>query len=536
MTAQSTTRIPGKSFDELFELLRGNGIPIHRELSAFLENFKIDLDRIAYDLALCSTLCEGLEDVLQAPDKGLTSLKVGVLLSNLASDDVDIHAFRDLFSGEYDQEALDQIETIVQWRLSGFSDDEVSDAKRMAGLDDSTFVLIAILKLIMGLNASLTYSTNIVDLVSNPQGVRIKVAGPQAYSDLITAQAASRFLAQALRIPIFVHCDQVPKNAQLKSLPVDLNAIGVAAIDQVSEAARKILRFHFARMVYHEPGTREGQDVEELHDMRVATRRMRSAFNTFRPFYKKKAIKPFAKHLRLTGSALGRVRDLDVFLENAGSDIETMPGAGGLDLSTLVEYWQGKRALARSEMIRHFDSESHQEFLLDFSRFLNVPFAGAKRDRSAANQGGRIQDAAVSSIMNHWVRVNAFDDEVADASIKRLHKLRIETKKLRYLVEFLRDVLGCESEQIVDEMKLVQDHLGNLNDSFVASMMISEFLEEVKPDQFEESIGDGVASAEEYLFLKREECANLITTFPEIWLKFAHSGFETRLLAMAAGL
>ena len=536
MTAQSTARAQGKNFDELFELLRGNGIHFHRELYTFLENFKIDLDRIAYDLALCSTLCDGMENVLRAPDKDLISLRVGILLSNLVFDHVDIQDFRDLFSDEDDQEALDQIEAIIQWRLSGFLDDEVSDPNRMAGLDDSTFVLTAILKLIMGLNTSLTYSTNIVDLVSSSQGVRIKIAGPQAYSDLITAQAASRFLAQALRIPVFVHCDQAPTNVQLKCLSVDLSSIGVAPFDQTSEAARKILRFHFARMGYHEPGTREGQDVEELHDMRVATRRMRSAFNTFRPFYRKKVIKPFAKYLRLTGSALGKVRDLDVFLENARSDIETMPGAGGLDLSALIEYWQGKRALARSEMIRHFDSDRHQEFLLDFNRFLNSPFAGVKRNRSADNRRGRIQDAAVSSIMHHWVRLNAFDDEVADASIKRLHKLRIEIKKLRYLVEFLRDVLGYESEQIVDEMKLIQDHLGNLNDAFVASMMISEFLEEVRPDQFEESIRGGVASAEEYLFLKKEECANLVATFPEIWLKFAHSGFETRLLAMAAEL
>ena len=51
--------------------------------------------------------------------------------------------------------------------------------------------------------------------------------------------------------------------------------------------------------------------------MRVATRRMRAAFQVFDPYYKDKAIKPHIKGLRRTGQALGAVRDLDVLLEKA---------------------------------------------------------------------------------------------------------------------------------------------------------------------------------------------------------------------------
>ncbi len=49
----------------------------------------------------------------------------------------------------------------------------------------------------------------------------------------------------------------------------------------MSEAGRKTFRFHFRRMVYNEPGTRLGEDIEAMHDMRVATRRMRAAFRVF---------------------------------------------------------------------------------------------------------------------------------------------------------------------------------------------------------------------------------------------------------------
>ena len=56
---------------------------------------------------------------------------------------------------------------------------------------------------------------------------------------------------------------------------------GVLASDNVAEAGRKVLRFHLARMIAREPGTREGSDPEELHGMRVATRRMRAAWRVF---------------------------------------------------------------------------------------------------------------------------------------------------------------------------------------------------------------------------------------------------------------
>ncbi len=56
---------------------------------------------------------------------------------------------------------------------------------------------------------------------------------------------------------------------------------GIRASDTMAEAAFKTLRFHLERMLEHEPGTRQGDDPEDLHDMRVATRRMRAALRVF---------------------------------------------------------------------------------------------------------------------------------------------------------------------------------------------------------------------------------------------------------------
>ena len=71
-----------------------------------------------------------------------------------------------------------------------------------------------------------------------------------------------------------------------EAAPVDTRLVvgktpGVTAEDHVAEAGRKVMRFHLARMLAREAGTREGSDPEELHAMRVATRRQRAAWRVF---------------------------------------------------------------------------------------------------------------------------------------------------------------------------------------------------------------------------------------------------------------
>ncbi|RPI84049.1 MAG: CHAD domain-containing protein, partial [Chloroflexi bacterium] len=74
--------------------------------------------------------------------------------------------------------------------------------------------------------------------------------------------------------------------------PQPLSTPGLAPEDTMAEGGRKTLLYHFALMLAHELGTRSGEDIEELHDMRVATRRMRAALDIFSSYYSPKAIKP----------------------------------------------------------------------------------------------------------------------------------------------------------------------------------------------------------------------------------------------------
>lgn len=130
---------------------------------------------------------------------------------------------------------------------------------------------------------------------------------------------------------------------------------GVRADDDLAEAGRKVLRFHLGRMLDHEPGTRLGEDPEELHDMRVATRRSRAAWRVFGPAFEAKPTKRYVKRLRQLGTLLGRVRDLDVLLEATEGYQAGLAEDERAGLAPMLAAWRADRDEARIPMIAGLD-------------------------------------------------------------------------------------------------------------------------------------------------------------------------------------
>ena len=120
-------------------------------------------------------------------------------------------------------------------------------------------------------------------------------------------------------------------------------------------------------MLEHEAGTRKGDDPEELHDMRVATRRMRAALRVFGAYLDPDVMRPVDRGLRRTGRMLGAVRDLDVFHEKTMVYLDSLPEDRRGDLDPLLAVWQVRREHARAEMIEYFDSGRYPRFVEAFT-------------------------------------------------------------------------------------------------------------------------------------------------------------------------
>lgn len=309
-------------------------------------------------------------------------------------------------------------------------------------------------------------------------------------------------------------------------------SIGLLTTDSFAEAGRKVLSFHFARMLKHEPGTRLGSDIEELHDMRVATRRMRAAFNLFGPAYRSKTIKPLLAGLKATGRALGPVRDLDVFIEKLERYQSSLPPEAQAEFETFLVAWQQRRLKARRKMLKYLDSKAYRKFKQTFFKFVSSSGKGVLPAREQVPPVPQeLRHVVPGLVYCAYDGVRAFETVLDDAPIETLHQLRISFKGLRYTLEFIEEVLGDGKEMVINEVKAMQDHLGDLNDADVAAQILEDSLATWSKKQRKLSAEkrQSAAPMQAYLAGQVEKREQLIATFPAAWERFNRVEFRQML-------
>jgi CHAD domain-containing protein len=301
------------------------------------------------------------------------------------------------------------------------------------------------------------------------------------------------------------------------------------------EAGRKVLYLHFARMLANEAGTRLGEDPEALHDMRVATRRMRAAFDLFEAYYDRKVLAPFAKGLRRTGRTLGAVRDLDVLLGKAAEYQAALPPERASTLEPLVVHWQTRREIARRQMLEYLDSPSYHRFADAFEVFLLSPGTGVVPLPPDEIKPYQVRHLVPRLVTTRYEAVRAYEVVMPGAPLTSYHMLRIECKRLRYAMEFFREVLGSEAPVLIKQVVAMQDLLGELQDAHVAELLLEEFLGGQRRKRKKQEPEPRLEGVEDYLQAQGATQAELLGRFPEPWTSLVGPDFRRALgLALAA--
>jgi CHAD domain-containing protein len=346
----------------------------------------------------------------------------------------------------------------------------------------------------------------------------------------ITSEIANESVFNAGEVPVTEMETEIP-------FPLPREKIGIVTLDPLAEAGKKVWSYYFAVMLFHEAGTIEGTDIEELHDMRVATRRMRTAFDVFGPAFDPKVMQKYLRGLRKIGRELGGVRDMDVILENAvkfrNKMIETLqPG-----FDPLVMAWQHTIDKRRVKMIKYLQGADYQKFIVSFNHFLHPADLDKSRIIMADSRNPLVQDSVPALVYSRYAAVRAYESIIPMASIPQLHALRIEFKKFRYTLEYFKEVLGKNIGKAIAEIKEMQDHLGELHDADVACQLVKDFLAEWETNQLsrpvvERQSTEPIVTYLAYLHAERYRLAN---TFPELWIKFSQPEFR-QILAEAIAL
>jgi CHAD domain-containing protein len=414
--------------------------------------------------------------------------------------------------------------------------------------------LAALLRIADGLDYSQGQSTNIDAIHVTPSAVQVIVSGPLADVDAARAQKKSDLWDWLHSRPMAIltreeaalaeQMRQVSSPASARNRqtsPSESIAVrespGLLPDDSMSEAGRKILYYHFARMLIHEAGTRAGNDPEELHDMRVATRRLRAALRVFAPYYKKRTLGTHVKRLRRAARVLGTVRDLDVALLKARAYLASLPDGRKHDLDPLIDAWERRRDKGREQMLAYLDSDKYADLKQSFGLFVTVEGRGAKRLEAMPPEPVTAKHMLPAMIYTEWARVRAFEPVLDGAPVETLHALRIACKSLRYTLEFFRELLGPEAQDVIAEVVGLQDHLGDLNDADVAISAISDFLFPQRRDPPQSSaeriIAPGVVS---YLAAKQHELQQAIAGFPQTWASFCRAEVRVWLASAVAAI
>ena len=298
-------------------------------------------------------------------------------------------------------------------------------------------------------------------------------------------------------------------------------------------------------MLRHEAGAIDGTDSEELHDMRVAVRRLRAAVRLFRPYLPKKQAAYLRKSLRRLGRALGPARDYDVMLVNLERYRREQSAQTSDSLEPLVGRWQEKRGQAHSAMREYLANKRYSVLKQRIGTFLEP-----ERPLAAGSDANGAATAALSALREPLVRaevpglltsryekVLAYGPSLHGASIERLHALRIDCKRLRYALEFLREALCAEAKDAIDDLKLAQDHLGEMNDAYVASKVLRKFSE--KWQRTADSAACPPATREAisaYLAHCEDRARTRAQSFPEIWEHLTGEEFRQRFQVIIATL
>lgn len=144
---------------------------------------------------------------------------------------------------------------------------------------------------------------------------------------------------------------------------------GLAPSDDIRSAAVKILWTRFEDMWVYRDAVAGGSDADAVHDMRVASRRLRTAMQTFGPCFPRASYKDHYRRVTELADALGRVRDGDVLIEELKADVARLPEDQRGGVAATVEQLRSERKENRSELralLDHLDACAYDRVFLSY--------------------------------------------------------------------------------------------------------------------------------------------------------------------------
>jgi inorganic triphosphatase YgiF len=319
--------------------------------------------------------------------------------------------------------------------------------------------------------------------------------------ELLHGEAADLFdmgARLAEQVPLQLSVDSKSARAQRLSsreAPAAVKAEKLEFSPDVSleEGMRESLRACVQQWFANQAAAFDGRDIEGVHQMRVALRRLRSALTFFKDFIPDPPLSEFKDESRRAASGLGPARDWDVFLtETLQPLLDMWPEHRGL--RTLRDIAEAMRSEGYEEARLMISSPSYTVFALRLAGWIErsgwragaSAAAAAHLEKPMTEHAGALLDRLYEKVMRQGRDFDSLE-------IEEKHELRIALKKLRYAGEFFRSLYPKKDvKRFRDSLTALLELLGKLNDLSVAQQLCGKLMDSAGANR--EMAEEGVAS------------------------------------------
>jgi len=249
---------------------------------------------------------------------------------------------------------------------------------------------------------------------------------------------------------------------------------------RADRAMKEIFIFLLDVMKQNTAGILDDLDTEYLHDYRVAVRRTRAALTQAIDVFPSDTVSRFKNDFAFLGDLTNELRDLDVYLLSEKDFRSKLPEILENEIYPLFDYLYARRKSELEIVKNGLRSESYQTQLKDWETFITAEHDNGK---VSVNSSKSIHGLSKVWIYKRYKKINKMGNSILEnAEDEKLHRLRIECKKLRYLLEFFTNLYPeAEVKALIKQLKKLQDNLGEFNDLTVQSDYLLSLSDEISP-------------------------------------------------------
>lgn len=294
-------------------------------------------------------------------------------------------------------------------------------------------------------------------------------------------------------------------------------------------------------------GTRLAQDIEYVHRMRVASRRLRTAFDLFPMCLPAGKRRGWLRQVRKITRALGAARDADVQIELLNKFITGLPApVYATGIRRLLLRLRQQRQAGQIKIIAALDSLEKSKLLDQMESTLTQrtrqtveaageAMPGFTETVSPPTYSAALYRLAYQSIHDHLEDFLSFQEYInKPEEVEQLHAMRIAAKHLRYTLEAFAPLYPDELKSFLSVMRKTQEALGDIHDSDVWAQFLPQFLADERQRALEYTgsarpisrIAPGIHYFEQD---RRERREKLYTEFTLDWAKWNEEGVWDKL-------